>query len=324
MDEFALIADLLAPLSRGAPGAYCLSDDAALLSVPEGYNLVTTKDMLVAGVHFMADDEPGLIARKLLRVNLSDLAAMGATPRAYLLALALPKSTDKSWLSGFVDGLALDQAAFGVDLIGGDTVSTDGPFTASLTALGEVRNGEEIRRSGAVAGDLVFVSGSLGDGALGLAVLTGALKGLNEAAQAMLCDRYHLPRPRIELGSRLSGLAHGLIDISDGLIADLGHICAASKVAAEIDAPRIPLSPAARAALALDPDLLVKVLGGGDDYELLFTADQAAVAALDAIAKDLDLPITAIGRIKEGRGVMALDEKGDEIDLPAPGWRHCF
>ncbi len=324
MDEFALIADLLAPLSRGAPGAFGLGDDAALLSVPEGCDLVTTKDMLVAGVHFMADDEPGLIARKLLRVNLSDLAAMGATPRAYLLALALPKSTGESWLRGFVGGLALDQAAYGIDLIGGDTVSTDGPFTASLTALGEVRHGQEIRRSGAVAGDLIFVSGSLGDGALGLAVLSGALEGLDEAAEAMLRDRYHLPRPRIELGLRLSGLAHGLIDISDGLIADLGHICAASKVAAEIDAPRIPLSPAARAALANDPGLLATVLGGGDDYELLFTADRAAAAALDAIANELDLPITAIGRIKAGSGVVAVDEKGDEIDVPAPGWRHFF
>ena len=322
MDEFTLIADLLAPLSRGAPGALGLTDDAALLSVPEGHNLVTTKDMLVAGVHFMADDEPGLIARKLLRVNLSDLAAMGATPRAYLLALALPKSTDEGWLRGFVGGLALDQAAFGVHLIGGDTVSTDGPFTASLTALGEVREGEEIRRSGAVAGDLVFVSGSIGDGALGLAVITGALAGLDEAAEAMLRDRYHLPRPRNELGLRLSGLAHGLIDISDGLIADLGHLCAASKVAAEIDAPRIPLSPAARAALALDPELRAQVLGGGDDYELLFTADQAAAAALEEITNDLDLPITAIGRIKPGSGVAALDETGREIDLPAPGWRH--
>ena len=186
MDEFSLIAELLAPLSEAAPGAFNLTDDAALVSLPEGRRLVIAKDMLVAGVHCLADDDPGLIARKLLRVNLSDLAAMGATPRAYLLALALPKSTDKSWLCGFVGGLALDQAAFGVDLIGGDTVSADGPFTASLTALGEVRYGEEIRRSGAVAGDLVFVSGSLGDGALGLAVLTGALKGLNEAAQAML------------------------------------------------------------------------------------------------------------------------------------------
>ncbi len=322
MDEFALIAELLAPLSRGAPGAFDLTDDAALLSVPEGHRLVATKDMLVAGVHCRPDDAPGLIARKLLRANLSDLAAMGATPRAYLLGLALPKTTDEGWLCDFVGGLALDQAAFGVALIGGDTVSTDGPFTASLTALGEVRAGAELRRAGARPGDLVFVSGSLGDSALGLAVLSGALKGLDETAEAMLRDRYHLPRPRIALGLRLSGLAHGLIDVSDGLIADLGHLCAASKVAAEIDAPRVPLSSAARSALALDAGLREKILGGGDDYELLFTADSQAAAPLSAIADDLDLPITAIGRITEGSGVTALDEKGDPIKLSSPGWRH--
>ena len=322
LDEFALIAELLAPLSRGAPDAYDLTDDAALIAVPEGRRLVVTKDMLVAGVHCLADDEPGLIARKLLRVNLSDLAAMGAAPRAYLLALALPKTTDESWLRGFVGGLALDQAAFGVDLIGGDTVSTDGPFTASLTAFGDVRVGEEMRRQGSIAGDLVFVSGSLGDAALGLAVLTGGLEGLDEPAETMLRERYHLPRPRIALGLRLSGLAHALIDVSDGLIADLGHLCTASRVAAEIDAPRVPLSMAARAALALDPDLLEKVLGGGDDYELLFTANSEAATPLAAIAADLDLPITAIGRITEGSGVTALDANGDPIDLPSPGWRH--
>ncbi len=322
MDEFAFIAELLAPLSRGAPGAFDLTDDAALLAVPEGCRLVATKDMLVAGVHCRPDDAPGLIARKLLRVNLSDLAAMGATPRAYLLGLALPKTTGEGWLGDFVGGLALDQTAFGIALIGGDTVSTDGPFTASLTALGEVRAGVEMRRAGARPGDLVFVSGTLGDSALGLAVLGGALKGLGETAEAMLRDRYHLPRPRIALGLRLSGLAHALIDVSDGLIADLGHLCAASKVAAEIDAPRVPLSAAARAALALDAGLREKILGGGDDYELLFTADSEAAAPLAVIAADLDLPITAIGRITEGSGVTARDENGDPIKLSSPGWRH--
>ena len=322
MDEFALIADLLAPLSRGAPGAFGLSDDAALISVADGHRLVATKDMLVAGVHFLPGDEPGLIARKLLRVNLSDLAAMGAAPRSYLLGLALPKALGESWLRGFVGGLALDQAAFGVDLIGGDTVSTEGPFTASLTALGEVPEGAEIRRSGGRVGDLVYVSGSLGDAALGLAVLGGGIEGLDEAAKTMLRDRYHLPRPRVELGRRLSGLAHGMIDVSDGLIADLSHLCAASRVAAEIDAPRLPLSAAARAALAIDAGLRDKVLGGGDDYELLFTADAADGGRLRVIADELDLPITAIGRITAGSGVTAWDEDGDPIDVSSPGWKH--
>ena len=322
MDEFALIAELLAPLSEAAPGAFNLTDDAALVSLPEGRRLVIAKDMLVAGVHCLADDDPGLIARKLLRVNLSDLAAMGAAPHSYLLGLALPPATDDGWLRGFVGGLALDQASFGVRLIGGDTVSTDGPFTASLTALGEVRVGAELRRSAARPGDLVFVSGSIGDAALGLAVLNGGLPGLDESSEAWLRDRYHLPQPRIALGLRLSGLVHGLIDVSDGLMADLGHICAASGVAAEIDAARIPVSTAARAALALDAGLREKILGGGDDYELLFTAVSEAAAPLAAIARDLELPITAIGRIVEGGGMTALDETGAPIDLASPGWRH--
>ena len=322
MDEFTLISELLAPLSRGEPGALDLTDDGALLPLSEGCCLVMTKDMLVAGVHFLPDDDPGLIARKLLRVNLSDLAAMGATPRAYLLGLALPTATEEGWLRGFAGGLALDQAEFDVSLVGGDTVSTDGPFTASLTALGEVQTGAEMRRSGAVAGDLVFLSGSLGDSALGLAVLTGALKDLDAAAEAMLRDRYRLPRPRIGLGLRLYGLAHGLIDVSDGLIADLGHICEASGVAAEIEASRLPLSSAARAALDLDPGLLATVLGGGDDYELLITADEESTAHIAALADDLDLPITAIGRITEGSGVVVRDEKGSPIDIASSGWRH--
>ena len=322
MDEFALIAELLAPLSNGAPNAFGLTDDAALISPSPGHHLVVSKDMIVAGVHCLADDDPGLIARKLLRVNLSDLAAMGATPRAYLLGLALPKEADETWLRSFAGGLALDQAAFAIHLIGGDTVSTGGPFTASLTVFGEVRDGEELRRSAARPGDLVFVSGCFGDAALGLAVLKGSLKGLDASDEALLRDRYHLPRPRIGLGLRLSGLAHGLIDVSDGLVADLGHLCVASKVAAEIDVPRLPLSSAARAALSLDSGLLETILTGGDDYELLFTADPENAKRLATIGAELDLPIAAIGRIIEGRGVAALDESGVKIELSSTGWRH--
>lgn len=320
MDEFALIAELLAPLSRDAPDAFGLTDDAALMGIGEGRRLVVTKDMLVAGVHFLADDPPALVARKLLRVNLSDLAAMGATPRAYLLGLAVPRGTGDDWFRAFAGGLAEDQAAFGVHLIGGDTVSTGGPLTASLTAFGEVSAGAALRRSGALPGDTVFLSGTLGDAALGLLVARGRLKSLPAADRDFLVDRYRLPRPRVALGERLCGHAHAVIDVSDGLVADLGHICACSGVAAEIEVARVPLSPPVRAALDADPALLARVLAGGDDYELAFTA--AAARPLADIAAALNLPITAIGRISPGQGVVVRNDKGAPVRLATAGWRH--
>ena len=322
MDEFALIAELLAPLSRDAPGAFGLTDDAALLDVRHGHRLVVTKDMLVAGVHFRDADDAALVARKLLRVNLSDLAAMGAAPKAYLVGLAVPRGTGDDWLRGFVAGLAEDQAAFGVTLIGGDTVSTVGPLTLSLTALGEVRKGAEMRRSGARPGDLVLVSGSLGDGALGLAALDGGLAGVDQAGRAYLAERYHLPRPRLALGLRLHGVASAAIDVSDGLVADLGHICEASGVGADIEAARLPLSDPARAALAGDPGLLATVLGGGDDYELVITAGAAETGRLADMAAELELPITAIGRVTDGGGVVVRGEDGAPLALASTGWRH--
>ena len=322
MDEFRLIADLLAPLSRDAPGAFDLTDDAALVDLREGYRLVVAKDMLVAGVHFREADDAALVARKLLRVNLSDLAAMGAAPTAYLVGLAVPRGTGDGWFRGFAAGLAEDQAAFGLSLIGGDTVSTDGPLTLSLTALGEVRQGAEIRRSGARPGDLVFVSGCLGDAAFGLAVLEGGLAGADQAGRAYLAGRYHLPRPRVALGLRLHGIASAAIDISDGLVADLAHICEASGVGAEIEAACLPLSDPARSALADNPALLATVLGGGDDYELVITAGAAETGHLAAMAADLELPITAIGRVTDGGGVVVRGDDGAPLDLASTGWRH--
>ncbi len=322
MDEFALIARLFAPLARGALGAFDLRDDAAAFDVARGHRLIVTKDQVVAGVHFLSDDEPALVARKLLRVNLSDLAAMGATPRAYLLGLALPRATTEDWLEAFAQGLAEDQAAYGVQLIGGDTVATEGPLVASLTALGEARAGAELLRAGAQPGDAVFVSGSLGDAALGLLALRGGLADVDEAGRASLIDRYRLPRPRIALGLRLVGLAHAACDVSDGLVADLGHICDCSGVGAEVEAARLPLSPPARAALATDPALLKTVLAGGDDYELAFTAEPDAATALSEVAAETDVAITAIGRIVTGSDVRVLDERGTPLDLPERGYRH--
>ena len=322
MDEFALIAELLAPLSRGEPGAFGLTDDAALVDVSDGHQLVVTKDMLVAGVHFMADDVPDLVARKLLRVNLSDLAAMGATPKAYLVGLAAPRDVDDDWLRGFAGGLAEDQAAFSVTLIGGDTVSTEGPLTVSLTALGEAPAGLALRRNGARPGDSVFVSGSIGDSALGLDALKGGLGGLDRKSRAYLIDRYHLPRPRLELAARLRGLAHAAIDISDGLIADLDHVCRVSGVGADIEASRVPLSAAARAALATDPALIDRVLTGGDDYELLFTVPGGDADRIAGMAADLSLPLTMIGRIIPGAGVTVRDSQNRPMEFISTGWRH--
>jgi thiamine-monophosphate kinase len=321
-DEFGIIADILAPLAAATPGAFGLEDDAASLALTPGHELIVTKDALVAGVHFLAGDEAGAVARKLLRVNLSDLAAMGAAPRCYLMALVLPRDIDEGWLWRFAEGLRADQEAFGIGLAGGDIVATEGPLTLTLTALGEVPAGAALRRAGASAGDLVYVSGSIGDGALGLKAARGELEGLDGEHRAYLAGRYRLPQPRIDLGQRLRGLARAAIDVSDGLAADLGHLCEASGRGAEVEAERVPLSEAARAAIAAEPALLSTALTGGDDYELLFAAPPEAEADLAALAAALALPLTAIGRITEEGGVRFLDGRGIPLDLAAGGYRH--
>ncbi len=322
MDEFALIKELFAPLADGAPEALGLGDDAAVLALGADRRLVVTTDMVVAGGHFLADDPAALVARKLLRVNLSDLAAMGAAPRAYLLALAVPEGTGEGWLKDFAGGLAEDQAAYGLSLIGGDLISTRGPLTASLTALGEVAAGGELRRDGARPGDHVYVSGTLGDAALGLRVARGSLAALAAADRSVLIDRYRLPQPRLELGLRLGGLAHAAIDISDGLVADLEHVCDRSGVGADIEAWRVPLSPEARAAFDADRSLATLGLTGGDDYEIAFTAAGDTGQAVAALATALTLRLTPVGRITAGTGVRVVDELGAEVSLATRGYRH--
>ncbi len=322
--EFDLIARYFAPLSENAPGAESLKNDAALLRPSHEAGLVVTADMMVAGVHFLPEDPPGLIGRKLLRVNLSDLAAMGAEPRGYLLTVALPAAIEEAWVEAFAAGLAEDQREFGVALHGGDTVATPGPLTLSLTAFGDAFQGRVLARSTARAGDLVYVSGTIGDGALGLKALRGELPGLSEIDRAALAARYRLPEPRLALGRALvtGGLATAAIDVSDGLAADLGHIAETSGLAAEIEAGGVPLSKAARAALDADPDLVPAILSGGDDYELLFTAAPDSADDLAGLARSLDLSITRIGSMTEGRGITVFDEARREIALPRGGWAH--
>ena len=321
-DEFALIARVFAPLARDNPGAFGLTDDAAIVDVTAGCRLVATADAMVAGVHFREQDPASLVARKLLRVNLSDLAAMGARPVGYLLSVILPPETESGWIEAFAGGLAEDQETFGVALLGGDTVAAAGPMSFSMTALGEVEAGAELRRSGARSGDAVYVSGTVGDGALGLAALEGRLDNLSAGNRRSLAGRFQLPEPRLALGAALAGLAHAAIDVSDGLVGDLGHIAESSGVGAIIDASLVPLSAAASAALAADPDLRRTILTGGDDYELLFTAAAGAAAEISALARSLDLPLTEIGRITPEKGVRVRDEFGNEIPLESPGFSH--
>lgn len=320
LGEFGRIRRYFAPLA--GPGGLGLGDDAALLDCPPGHRLVATVDQAVEGVHFLSDDPPDLVARKLLRRNLSDLAAMGAVPRHYLLTTALPAAFGDDWIERFSQGLAEDQRLFGIDLVGGDSTSTPGPAALTVTAFGEIAAGGEIRRSGARPGDRVWVSGTIGDAFLGLKVLRGGFAELAPEHRAALAARYRLPEPRVAFGPRLQGIAAALIDVSDGLVADLGHICEQSGVSATIELAAVPLSEAAALAVQGDPALHPRLATGGDDYELLFTAASEQAAAIEQLSASLDLPITEIGRIESEAGVRLLGADGKEIVLASRGWEH--
>jgi thiamine-monophosphate kinase len=321
--EFGMIARYLRPLAD-EPGAFGLTDDAALLSPEPGFDLVLTKDMVAAGVHFFADDPPASIARKALRVNLSDLAAKGAVPIGYLLGLALPSDWTEDWMAGFSAGLAEDQERYGIPLLGGDTVKSPDGLMLSVTALGQVPAGGIVRRAGAQVGDVIVVSGTVGDAALGLRLRLGSL-GMELAGEgaAHLLDRYLHPQPRLGLAQAVREFANASLDISDGLIGDLGHITRTSGVSAAVEAARIPLSEAARALMAVDPTVLSTILTGGDDYEILTTMPEARFADYAAAAKQAGIPVTAIGRIVEGQGApVVLDRKGDPISLSRASHDH--
>lgn len=328
--EFDLIARYFAPLAAAERGAFSLLDDAAALAPPpEGRELVVTTDAMVEGVHFPAGIPPGDIAAKLLRVNLSDLAAMGAEPSRYTVAAALPHSITESWVAGFAQGLAADQEHFGVVLAGGDTVSTPGPLTLTLTALGSVEEGRALRRGGAKPGDRVWVSGTLGDAALGLLALKGDLPDVVAEDRDALVARLNRPEPRIALGRRLvqDGLATAAADVSDGLVADLIHICKASGgINAVVEEHLLPRSTPVKQALAGRPDLSTLVLAGGDDYELLFTTPPEATPRLKALAGDLNLALTAIGSITESPSgmppVRVVGQNGTDRTPEEGGWRH--
>ena len=310
--EFALIARHFRPLA--GPGALDLRDDAAVLTPPPNRELVLTCDAMVAGVHFLPDDPPELVGRKLLRVNLSDLAAKGATPLGYLMTISTPRDTPDAWYAGFAAGLKQDQETFGVTLLGGDTTSTPGPISLSLTILGHVAPGRAVRRAGARPGDGLWVTGTIGDGALGLAVARGRLAD----PSGFLLSRYRLPQPR--LGLAIGGIASAGMDVSDGLVQDLGHLCRASNVAAEIDAALVPLSEPARSA---GEEWLTTCLTGGDDYELLLAVPRAHEAAFDEAARISGITVTNIGNFRAGSpAVVVRGSDGHPMVFDRGGWSH--
>lgn len=320
--EFALIAKLFAPLSKNAPGAFGLTDDAALIKPRAGHEQVITADALVEGVHFLRTDPPDTIARKALRVNLSDLAAKGAEPEGYLLTLALPDWPDMTWLENFARGLGEDQNEFGLALFGGDTTSTPGPLTIAITAFGWVPLGQMLRRSGAKPGDLVFVSGTVGDGGGGLAVLKNNTTAIPPKNSDCLINRYRLPSPRLALGKALRGIASAALDVSDGLIADLGHIADVSGAHIAVDASRIPLSDALKSLWGNGTEAAAGAATSGDDYEIAFTAPASARDRVLAAAQQAATAITEIGRVEAGHGVALIDSAGHEVPLARQGFTH--
>jgi thiamine-monophosphate kinase len=309
-DEFSHIADYFAPLA-GAEGLGLL-DDAAVFTPPPGRELVLTVDQMLEGVHFLTGDPPDLIARKLLRRNLSDLAAMAATPFGYLLTMALPLGTGEAWLAAFSEGLKQDQQEFGIRLFGGDSSSAMNQISLTATLIGHVAPGTALRRNGAKAGDEIWVTGTIGDAALGLKARRGDLQDVS----GFLTKRSMLPSPRV--GLALSGIVNAAIDVSDGLLQDIGHICEVSGVAASIDEGLIPVSPE---AAAFGRGMLEARLTDGDDYELVLAVPKGNETALRTACGDV--PVTRIGVFVEGEPrVTVHDDAGQPLSFSKQGWRH--
>jgi thiamine-monophosphate kinase len=299
--EDHLIARHFQPLARH-PGALGLQDDAAFYTPPPGSDLVLTADAIVGSVHFLPDDPPELIARKALRVNLSDLAAKGASPAGFLLSLGLPAELGDEWLAEFARGLEADIEEFGCPLLGGDSVRSPRPIMVSVAAFGTVPAGSMVRRGGANAGDVVMVTGSIGDAALGLRIRKGQPQqwGLSDSDADHLLQRYLLPQPRSKLAEALRENASAAMDVSDGLVGDFGKLCRVSGVSAEISAGAVPLSRPAGMAVKSDPALLEAVLTGGDDYEIVFTLPAERASRMQEMAHAAGIAVTEIGRTVAG------------------------
>ena len=323
-NETELVQTFLAPLTAGAPGAFDLQDDAALISPEPGTDLVITTDPIIAGVHFFADGRADDIAWKALAVNISDLAAKGAEPLAYTLALAFPEPPQRVWMANFADGLQLAQQAFGCHLIGGDTDHTAGPLSVGVTAIGTVPRGTMVPRRGARAGDHVFVTGTLGDSALGLTLHRDPARfasALTEGDKSFLIGRYLRPCPRVAMAAILRAYASAALDVSDGLVKDLTRL--AGGLGIMFPASAVPLSPQARAALDADPAQIAAILSGGDDYEILFSVAPGHLQAFRKAVSRSAVGTTELGVLDDNaEGVRILDARGAAVDLKQPGYDH--
>ncbi len=322
--ETGIIRRYFSPLAEDTPGAFGLRDDAGLISPQEGMELVLTTDMIVEGVHFLENYKPGDIAYKALGVNVSDLCAKGAEPSVYLLSIALSGTPDTEWLEQLSEGFAAAQTDFGCRLLGGDTVHTPGPLALSVTAAGFVPLGRMVHRSGARVGDQVYVTGTIGDAALGLALLNGAGADHLSGEQAdFLSGRHKRPQPRLGAIPVVRAHANAAMDISDGLFGDFAKLCAASNTGGAINAADVPLSDAAARWLEQDPERLGDILTGGDDYEVLMSISEENIIAFESDCAQAGLQIKRIGCIaSRSEGVKALDFGGKSLEFKHPSYDH--
>lgn len=330
-NEQQMIRRLLAPLASGLEGALGLLDDAALLTPPEGCEFVVTMDTLVDGGHFLFDGTPhtaALAARKALAVNVSDLAAKAADPLAYFLSIALPAGHE-SWLDGFVTGLRAAQLDWSLQLAGGDTVGTQGRFTITITAVGTVPKGRMVRRSTARSGDLLFLTGTIGDAVAGLSLAQGTeaqktawRRQLGDDGIAELLARSRTPAPRVKLIPALRRYANAALDISDGLALDVSRLADASGMAAEIDGPKVPLSDPVRLLIQSAKLSLADIVSGGDDYEVLATVAPENAVAFAEMAKSAGQSVSEIGRLSDGSGLILQGGGGETVSLKKLGWDH--
>lgn len=325
VSETDMIQTYLAPLAKGVPGAFGLTDDCAALPIEAGMDFIVTTDPIIAGVHFFPDDRAEDIAWKALAVNVSDLIAKGAEPFAYTMALALPAAAQRSWISAFARGLEDGQAAFGCHLVGGDSDRTPGPLSISITAFGKIPHGAMVRRSTAREGDHLFVTGTIGDSAIGLNIRRDPGRfadGLSAEDRDYLIGRYLRPSPRLLIRPLVRAFASAALDVSDGLVKDLRRLAEAAGAAASIPCDRVPLSPPAQRALALDLATWRSIVAGGDDFEVLFAVSPHRLAAFREALRGAAVQVTEIGVLERGLGVTVLDERGARIDPGLGGYDH--